>query len=67
MAGKQNPSIIAKAAAKGESKPVQTVRFQEGISEHLEAKKTGDRSRFYFKDGSEYWTYIRSAIATTYT
>ena len=53
MAGKQGPANITTAVAKGESKPVHTVRFQEGISEHLEAKERGDRSRFYFKDGSK--------------
>ena len=41
------------AAGKQAKPSVHTVRFQEGIEEHLEAKATGDRSRFYFKDGSE--------------
>lgn len=39
---------------KAEKKKVTTVRFEEGVAEHLSAKERGDRSRFYFKDGSEY-------------
>ena len=51
MSGKGEFNTGAQAASKT-AKPVQTVRFQEGIEDHLEAKARGDRSRF-FKDGSE--------------
>lgn len=52
MAGKGN-LVNTGESAPSKDKPVQTVRFQEGIEDHLEAKARGDRSRFYFKDGSE--------------
>ena len=34
-------------------KPVTTIRFQEGIDEHLRAKERGERSKLFYKDGSE--------------
>lgn len=51
MAGKVDLGV-GKGSVNEHTKPVQTVRFEEGIGEHLEAKSSGDRSRFYFKDGS---------------
>jgi hypothetical protein len=47
MSGKRN------AVPQGEKTPVQTIRYEKVSSEQSDAKKKGDRSRFYFKDGSK--------------
>ena len=53
MAASGKVDVTGTPAAAKEAKPVHTVRFQEGVEGHLEAKARGDRSRLYFKDGSE--------------
>ena len=47
MSGKRN------AATQGEKTPVQTIRYEKVSTEQSDTKKKGDRSRFYFKDGSK--------------
>ena len=41
------------AATQGEKTPVQTLRYEKVSTEQSDAKKKGDRARFYFKDGSK--------------
>ncbi|CAI8010010.1 PTB domain-containing engulfment adapter protein 1 [Geodia barretti] len=54
MAASRKVDHTGMPAPAKEAKPVHTVRFQEGIEDHLEAKARGDRSRLYFKDGKPY-------------
>lgn len=44
---------VPEEKGKAQKKKVTTVRFEEGVAEHVSAKERGDRSRYYFKDGSE--------------
>ena len=60
MAASRKVDHTGMPAPAKEAKPVHTVRFQEGIEDHLEAKARGDRSRLYFKDGSELPTHSLS-------
>jgi hypothetical protein len=59
MSGKRN------AVPQGEKTPVQTIRYEKVSSEQSDAKKKGDRSRFYFKDGTPYVHAPRKLIEET--